>query len=101
MKKLVKFFLKAFAILAYVARGVIDAYNIEDLSPWDIAAGALIIREAGGVVIGAYGGEYDIMKPNVIAACNYAIANEIKQLIRESDVRLRSQGKSADQLLNS
>lgn len=32
--------------LAYVARGCIDGYQVDDLKLWDIAAGALLIREA-------------------------------------------------------
>jgi myo-inositol-1(or 4)-monophosphatase len=36
--------------LAYTAAGVFDAFWEQNLSPWDIAAGALIVREAGGRV---------------------------------------------------
>jgi myo-inositol-1(or 4)-monophosphatase len=36
--------------LAYVARGVLDGSMERELGPWDIAAGALLVREAGGVV---------------------------------------------------
>ncbi len=38
--------------LAYVAAGRIDAYFEQGLNPWDQAAGALLVREAGGVVRG-------------------------------------------------
>lgn len=38
--------------LAYVAAGRIDAYYEQGLNPWDQAAGALLVREAGGVVRG-------------------------------------------------
>ncbi len=36
--------------LAYVAAGRFDAYWERDLSPWDVAAGVLMVREAGGSV---------------------------------------------------
>ena len=36
--------------LAFVAAGVFDAFWEWDLAPWDVAAGALIVREAGGTV---------------------------------------------------
>jgi myo-inositol-1(or 4)-monophosphatase len=36
--------------LAYVARGVFDGFWERRLSPWDVAAGILIVREAGGMV---------------------------------------------------
>lgn len=85
--------------LGYVAKGAIDAYNIEDLQPWDIAAGALIVEEAGGVVMDASGGKYDIMKPNIIAAGNQKIADEIKIIIAEVDRRLLAEGKSPAQLI--
>jgi myo-inositol-1(or 4)-monophosphatase len=80
--------------------GAIDAYNIEDLKPWDIAAGALIVQEAGGVVIDVSGGKYDIMKPNVIVAGNQSLANQLKDLIAEIDQRLRAEGKTPEQLKN-
>jgi myo-inositol-1(or 4)-monophosphatase len=42
--------------LAYVAAGRTDAYFEQGLNPWDQAAGALLVREAGGVVQGIDGG---------------------------------------------
>lgn len=85
--------------LGYVAKGAIDAYNIEDLKPWDIAAGALVLQEAGGVIIDISGGKYDIMRPNVIAAANAKIANELKEIIDEIDARLTAEGNTPEQLL--
>ena len=43
--------------LCYVAAGRLDAFWETGLAPWDVAAGALIIREAGGIVSGLDGGE--------------------------------------------
>jgi len=42
--------------LAYVAAGRLDAYWEMKLKPWDIAAGALLVREAGGLVSDFNGG---------------------------------------------
>lgn len=42
--------------LAYVAAGRLDGYFERGLAPWDHAAGALLVEEAGGVVGGAPGG---------------------------------------------
>jgi myo-inositol-1(or 4)-monophosphatase len=42
--------------LAYVAAGRLDGYFERGLNPWDHAAGALLVTEAGGVVGGAPGG---------------------------------------------
>jgi myo-inositol-1(or 4)-monophosphatase len=45
--------------LCYVACGRFDGYWEEKLHAWDIAAGGLIVREAGGVVTGLDGGTFD------------------------------------------
>ena len=41
--------------LCYVASGIAEAYHVDALQCWDVAAGALIVREAGGVVIDSTG----------------------------------------------
>lgn len=41
--------------LCYVAMGATEAYHTDNLMPWDVAAGVLIIREADGVVIDTNG----------------------------------------------
>jgi len=43
--------------LAYVAAGRLDAFWETGLAPWDLAAGSLILREAGGIVSGLDGSE--------------------------------------------
>lgn len=54
--------------LAYVAAGRFDAFWERDLAPWDIAAGAVIVREAGGFAREVDGG--DFMKTGSIIAGN-------------------------------
>lgn len=71
--------------LCYVAMGAVDAYHVESIDPWDVAAGKLIIEEAGGVVIDTAGGDLDLMKPKVIAACNQDIASQLVKLFKEAD----------------
>src|SRR5690625_2764237 len=41
--------------MAYVAEGVLDGYLAMRLSPWDFAAGMIIIQEAGGVTTDRHG----------------------------------------------
>jgi myo-inositol-1(or 4)-monophosphatase len=53
--------------LAYVASGVFDAFFEFRLSPWDIAAGALLIQEAGGIVTDFEGGAGFLERGNVLA----------------------------------
>ena len=43
--------------LAFTACGRLDGYFERGLNPWDIAAGALLVQEAGGIVTGACAGE--------------------------------------------
>jgi len=54
--------------LAYVACGRLDGFYEKGLKPWDIAAGALMITESGGIV-GEFSGESEYLyKGDVIAA---------------------------------
>jgi myo-inositol-1(or 4)-monophosphatase len=54
--------------MAYVACGRFDAYWEQSVSAWDMAAGAVIVREAGGVVTDTLGGDLDVMNGTVLAA---------------------------------
>ncbi|MEW5916487.1 MAG: inositol monophosphatase family protein [Gemmatimonadota bacterium] len=53
--------------LADVACGRFDAFFEFSLSPWDIAAGVLLIREAGGIVTDVNGVEKDVAHGSVVA----------------------------------
>jgi myo-inositol-1(or 4)-monophosphatase len=53
--------------LAYTAAGVYDGFFEFRLSPWDIGAGILLVREAGGVVTDVDGGEGFFASGNVVA----------------------------------
>ncbi len=54
--------------LAYVACGRLDVFWEEGLKPWDMAAGVLICREAGGVVTDLDGGPYDLLSGRLLAS---------------------------------
>lgn len=54
--------------LAYVARGVFDGFWERRLSPWDVAAGALIVQEAGGRVTDFAGQPFRVDAGQIIAA---------------------------------
>jgi len=53
--------------LAYVAAGRLDGFFEFGLAPWDIAAGELIIREAGGLVSDFTGGHGYLTSGNIVA----------------------------------
>ncbi|ROR32804.1 inositol-1-monophosphatase [Inmirania thermothiophila] len=53
--------------LAYVAAGRLDGFWEVGLSPWDVAAGALLVQEAGGIVSDFAGGDRYLRSGNVVA----------------------------------
>ncbi len=53
--------------LAYLAAGRADGYWELDLKPWDMAAAALIVREAGGTVTDLHGGSLNLYSGEVLA----------------------------------
>jgi myo-inositol-1(or 4)-monophosphatase len=57
--------------LAYVAAGRLDGFWERDLSPWDMAAGVLLVKEAGGFANDLDGGEDILEKGHVLAANEY------------------------------
>jgi myo-inositol-1(or 4)-monophosphatase len=54
--------------LAYTAAGVFDGFFELHLAPWDVAAGSLLVTEAGGVVTDFSGGERWLERGNIIGA---------------------------------
>jgi myo-inositol-1(or 4)-monophosphatase len=54
--------------LAYTARGVFDGFWERHLSPWDVAAGSLLVAEAGGKVTDFGGKKFDVHAPEVLAS---------------------------------
>jgi len=54
--------------LAYIACGRFDGYWEGGLNPWDMAAGILLIEEAGGRITSFDGSKYDIYNPPIIAS---------------------------------
>jgi len=53
--------------LCLVAEGVFDAYWEPNLKPWDSAAGTLLVREAGGVVLNYEGDSYKLTDKTILA----------------------------------
>ena len=67
--------------LACVAAGRYDGYWERDLKAWDIAAGVLLVSEAGGKVTNADGGE-DILGTGSVAAGNLDIHPLVVERLR-------------------
>jgi myo-inositol-1(or 4)-monophosphatase len=66
--------------LAYVAAGRLDACVDWNLCIWDIAAGSLLVQEAGGVIIEPFGGD-DFLNSGCLIAANATLVAPLTQII--------------------
>ncbi len=66
--------------LCYVAAGYFDGFFETGLNPWDVAAGSLIITEAGGL-IGNFTGESDYLYQREVVAGNPKIYGQLVQIL--------------------
>jgi myo-inositol-1(or 4)-monophosphatase len=71
--------------MCYVAAGRFDAYWEDGLSPWDKAAGVLIVKEAGGYVSEIDGGKNFVYGRGIIAA-NPTLHADVLQRLKQSAV---------------
>ncbi|PLX13625.1 MAG: inositol monophosphatase [Marinilabiliales bacterium] len=69
--------------LAYVACGRYEAFFEYSLNPWDVAAGALIVKQAGGIVTD-FSGENNYLFGQEIIASNKFVYSEFYKIIKES-----------------
>jgi myo-inositol-1(or 4)-monophosphatase len=68
--------------LAYIAAGRFDGFFELALSPWDVAAGSILITEAGGL-ISDFGGGEDYLSTGNIVAGNNSVQQEILKIAKE------------------
>ena len=66
--------------LAYVAAGRYEGYWEAGLSPWNVAAGIIIVREAGGMV-SEVNGQANMLYGNSILATNQQLYDRIRRLL--------------------
>ncbi len=66
--------------LAYVAMGRFEAFYEYNLKPWDVAAGALLIQEAGGQ-LSDFRGEKEFLFARQIVASNRALHSDVLQIL--------------------
>ena len=69
--------------LAWVAAGRFDGYWERDLNPWDMAAGVLLVTEAGGQVTDADGGP-DVLDEGSVCAGNLELAPLLLEQLKTS-----------------
>eukprot|EP00957_Ditylum_brightwellii_P191368 14570594-Ditylum_brightwellii.AAC.1 len=69
---------------AWIAAGRLTAHFGYDLSSWDLCAGALLIKEAGGLVTDLDGSPYVLETRNMLCS-NGRVHDEILDILREAD----------------
>jgi myo-inositol-1(or 4)-monophosphatase len=67
--------------LAWIAAGRLDVYWERDLSPWDLAAGTILVREAGGFVSDCEGHDAIMTKGQIVAG-NETMHRELLRLLK-------------------
>ncbi len=77
--------------LAYVACGRVDAFYEAGLCPWDIAAGMLLVREAGGRVCDFRGGG-EMLKHGHVVAGNMKVCDAVQKTLATSGYAAEAAG---------
>ncbi|MCS7281573.1 MAG: inositol monophosphatase [Desulfobacterota bacterium] len=72
--------------LAYVAAGIFDGFWEIKLNPWDVAAGTLLVMEAGGRVTDFSGNPIDIYKDEILAS-NGIIHKQMLEILNSRESR--------------
>jgi len=67
--------------LAYIAAGRFDLMTCYGSNAWDVAAGVLLVREAGGVISDPSGGPFDLDKGATLASATKTLHDKTVQLI--------------------
>jgi myo-inositol-1(or 4)-monophosphatase len=80
--------------LAWIAAGRLDAYWERDLSPWDLAAGTVLVREAGGSVSDLDGGDAFLIKGQIVAG-NETMHRELLRLLKEAGKEAARQSETS------
>ena len=70
--------------LAYVASGRFDAFWAMSTKAWDVAAGVLLVEEAGGVVTLLNGDLFDLRVPHPVASANNRLHAQILKLLQNA-----------------
>ncbi len=68
--------------LCYLAAGRFDVYWSFSTKPWDVAAGALILREAGGKITSTEGGRFNVDEGRFLAAANEPLHDRLHEMVR-------------------
>lgn len=70
--------------LAYLAAGRLDAYWATSVKIWDVAAGLLMVEEAGGTVTRIDGEKLDLANPEFLASASQPLQNEMLTILSQA-----------------
>mmetsp|Transcript_16317 Transcript_16317/g.21361 ORF Transcript_16317/g.21361 Transcript_16317/m.21361 type:complete len:356 (-) Transcript_16317:54-1121(-) len=70
---------------AWIAAGRLNAHFGYDLSSWDLAPGALLISESGGIVTDLDGSPYQLETRNMLCSTNLVVHQDVLQILTEAD----------------
>lgn len=70
--------------LSYVAQGSLDAYWATSVKIWDVAAGVLIVREAGGIVSSLENSPLDLENPKFVASANETLHTNLLHALAQA-----------------
>jgi len=73
--------------LAHVASGALDAFWATQIHAWDVAAGVLLIREAGGIITGRNGQPFDLWNPHFLAAAGPQLHGKMLEVLTKFSPR--------------
>lgn len=68
--------------LACIASGTMDAFYETDLKPWDMAAGQLLVEEAGGKVTNFKGEEFDLHGRQLVATNGTSLHDQVVEILK-------------------
>jgi len=71
--------------LCYVACGRLDSYWATSVAIWDVAAGLLIVQEAGGAISALDGSALNLDRPEMIAAASPALQSELVDVLARAE----------------
>jgi myo-inositol-1(or 4)-monophosphatase len=69
--------------LAYVAAGRFDGFWAMSTKAWDVAAGALLVQEAGGTITDIHGEAFDLRRPHPVASSQARLHEPLRRLLSE------------------
>jgi len=68
--------------IAWVGAGAADCFFHFGIHCWDMAAGALVVSEAGGVVLDPSGGDFDLMSRDILVCSSQELANQVLAFLK-------------------